>query len=49
MARKHENFRWGGYKYAPESIGFSLNGKRLNIPEEVVNKAYKSYWELWKE
>ena len=30
MARKHENFRWGGYKYAPESVGFSLNGKRLN-------------------
>lgn len=35
MARKHENFRWSGYKYAPESVGFSLNGKRLNLPEEV--------------
>ena len=34
MARKHENFRWGGYKYAPESIGFYLNGKRLNLMEE---------------
>ena len=38
MARKHENFRWGGYKYAPESIGFSLNGKRLNLPEEVRSR-----------
>ena len=38
MARKHENFRWGGYKYAPESVGFSLNGKRLNLPEEVSSR-----------
>ena len=38
MARKHENFRWGGYKYAPESVGFSLNGKRLNLPEEVRSR-----------
>ena len=39
MARKHENFRWSGYKYAPESVRFSLNGKRLNLPEEVRSKA----------
>lgn len=33
--RKHENFKWSGYKYAPESISFSCNGKRINFPEEV--------------
>ena len=38
MARKHENFNWSGYKYAPESVGFSLNGKRLNLPEELRNR-----------
>ena len=38
MARKHENFKWGGYKYAPESVGFSLNGKHLNLPEEVRSR-----------
>lgn len=38
MARKHENFRWGGYKYAPESVGFSLNGKRIILPEEVRSR-----------
>lgn len=27
MSRKHEKFSWGGYKYAPESIGFSVYGK----------------------
>ena len=32
--RKHENFHWGGYKYAPESVGFSINGKHINFPEE---------------
>lgn len=35
MARKHENFEWGGYKYAPETVRFSLNGKYINFPEEV--------------
>lgn len=34
MARKHENFKWNGYKYAPETIMFSLNGKQLLLPEE---------------
>ena len=50
MARKHENFRWGGYKYAPESVGFSLNGKRLNLPEEVRSRiAYLAICEKNKE
>lgn len=35
MARKHERFAWGGYKYAPETVEFSFNGKRLNLPDEV--------------
>lgn len=30
--RKHENFHWGGYKYAPESVGFYINGKHINFP-----------------
>lgn len=38
MSRKHENFCWRGYKYAPESIEFSLNGKQLCLPEEVRSK-----------
>lgn len=38
MSRKHENFRWSGYKYAPESVGFSLNGKHINFPEEVRSR-----------
>ena len=33
--RKHENFHWSGYKYAPESVEFFLNGKHINFPEEV--------------
>ena len=33
MARKHENFRWCGYKYAPESVEFFLNGNRINLPK----------------
>lgn len=33
--RKHENFHWSGYKYAPESVRFSINGKHINFPEEV--------------
>lgn len=36
--RKHENFHWGGYKYAPESVGFSINGKHINFPEEVRSR-----------
>lgn len=40
MKRKY-NFKWSGYKYAPETIGFSLNGKHLNLPEETrSNLAY---------
>lgn len=35
MSRKHENFRWSGYKYAPESVGFSLNGKHINFSENI--------------
>ena len=38
MARKHENFRWGGYKYAPESVGFSLNGQKRNLTRSIQNK-----------
>lgn len=39
--RKHENFSWRGYKYAPESIRFSMNGKYLNLPEDIrSNIAY---------
>ena len=37
MARKHEKFSWGGYKYAPETVQFSLNGKPLNLPEKTRN------------
>ena len=36
--RKHENFHWGGYKYAPESVWFSINGKHINFPEEVRSR-----------
>lgn len=36
--RKHENFHWGGYKYAPESVVFSINGKHINFPEEVRSR-----------
>ena len=36
--RKHENFHWGGYKYAPESVGFYINGKHINFPEEVRSR-----------
>ena len=35
MARKHEKFSWSGYKYAPESISFSVYGKPLKLPEDV--------------
>ena len=35
MSRKHENFKWSGYKYAPESVGFSLNGKHINFSENI--------------
>ena len=36
--RKHENFHWGGYKYAPESVWFSINGKHINFPEDVRSR-----------
>lgn len=36
--RKHENFHWGGYKYSPESVRFSLNGKCINFSEEVRSR-----------
>lgn len=36
--RKHENFNWGGYKYAPETVRFSLNGKRINFPDETRSR-----------
>ena len=35
MARKHERFSWCGYKYAPELIRFSLNGKPFHLQPEV--------------
>ncbi len=38
MARKHEKFQWIGYKYAPETFKFFLNGKRLNLSEEDRSK-----------
>lgn len=38
MARKHENFGWRGYKYAPESFEFFLNGRKINLPEEDKSK-----------
>lgn len=38
MSRKHEKFSWGGYKYAPESVGFSVYGKPLKLPEDVRNR-----------
>lgn len=38
MARKHENFGWYGYKYTPESVVFTLNGKRLYLPDDERNK-----------
>lgn len=50
MSRKHENFRWGGYKYAPESFNFTLNGKLLNIPAEIKgNLQYKAVCGKCKE
>ena len=38
MARKHENFGWRGYKYAPESLRFYLNGKQITLPEDVRSR-----------
>lgn len=35
MSRKHEIFKWSGYKYAPESVSFSLNGKHINFSENI--------------
>lgn len=40
MKRKY-NFKWSGYKYAPETIGFFLNGKHLNLPEETRTECNK--------
>ena len=36
--RKHENFHWSGYKYAPESVEFFINGKHINFSEEVRSR-----------
>lgn len=33
--RRHEHFSWSGYKYAPESMRFFLNGKLIDLPEDV--------------
>lgn len=35
MRRERERYAYGGYKYAPESYNFTLNGKVLNIPEDL--------------
>lgn len=35
MARKHEKFSWSGYRYAPESFYFSLNGKAICLPHDT--------------
>ena len=36
--RKHEKFSWSGYKYAPESVNFALNGKRIYMPEDIRSR-----------
>lgn len=38
MARKHENFGWRGYKYAPESFEFFLNGRKINLSQSDKSK-----------
>lgn len=41
MKKEKERYSYGGYKYAPESISFTLNGKLLQLPEDVRgNLAY---------
>ena len=41
MRKEKEKYAYVGYKNAPESINFTLNGKLLELPEEVrSNLAY---------
>lgn len=41
MRKEKERYSYGGYKYAPESINFTLNGKRLQLPDDLrSNLAY---------
>jgi len=43
MGKEMEHYSFGGYKYAPESVRFTLNGKLLNLPEELRSiLAYKA-------
>lgn len=43
MRNEKEKYSFGGYKYAPESVNFTLNGKLLNLPEELRSTlAYKA-------
>ena len=37
MARKHEHFSWCGYKYAPESFKFFLNGKKIYLSDDMTS------------
>lgn len=50
MRKEKEKYSFGGYKYAPESVKFTLNGKLLNLPEELRSKlAYKAVCGKQKE
>ena len=41
MKKEKERYSYGGYKYATESINFTLNGKLLTLPEDLrSNLAY---------
>lgn len=41
MKKERERYSYGGYRYAAESITFTLNGKLLQLPENVrSNLAY---------
>lgn len=45
-----EKYSFGGYRYAPESIKFMLNGKLLHLPEELRSMlAYKAVCGRTKE
>ena len=50
MRKEKEKYSFGGYKYAPESVKFTLNGKVLNLPEELRSTlAYKAVCGKTKE
>jgi len=50
MGKEKERYSFGGYRYAPESVKFTLNGKRLILPEELRSiLAYKAVCGQTKE